>query len=82
MLTNGKGQFEFSSVSPGKYTLTPFLRGQNIHFQPNLLEIDIEHDSVALSTAFEVLQKFPLLKYIFNNVLNYRWLVLISLAKF
>lgn len=54
MRTNSKGEFVFPSVLPGKYTLTPFLRGQNIHFQPKSLDIEVLHDSVALSESFEV----------------------------
>lgn len=52
--TDDNGEFEFPCVSPGKYTLTPFLRSQNIYFEPNAIEVEVPHDSVSLSDTFEV----------------------------
>lgn len=66
VVTNTKGLFRFPCVSPGKYSLVPFVPGQNIHFQPATLEFEVHHNSVTLSETFEVLT-LPLFKtYIFK----------------
>lgn len=55
--TDSKGEFKFPCVSPGKYKLIPFLQGQNIHFQPDALDLEIQHNSLTLSEPFEVKKK-------------------------
>lgn len=55
VLSDSSGKFEFPSVTPSRYIVTPYLKGHNLHFHPPSIEFNVEHNSVRLETTFEVI---------------------------
>lgn len=53
-MSNEQGLFSFPCVTPGKYVITPAMRGQNVHFEPPNVKFEVQHDSVQLTHIFEV----------------------------
>ncbi|KAK4872067.1 hypothetical protein RN001_016191 [Aquatica leii] len=49
-----KDVFVFPVVSPGKYVIVPYSKGGNMHFRPNQIQFEVEHNSVVLPESFEV----------------------------
>ncbi|KAF5281325.1 hypothetical protein FQR65_LT02955 [Abscondita terminalis] len=49
-----KDVFIFPVVSPGKYIIMPYTKGENMHFKPNQIQFEVENNSVTLSEVFEV----------------------------
>lgn len=52
------GSFIFPTVSPGKYFVVPYCKERNVHFSPNIIEVEVSHKSVVLEEAFEVRFKY------------------------
>lgn len=55
VVSDSSGKFEFPSVTPGRYIVTPYLKGQNFHFHPPLIEFSVDHNSVRLESTFDVI---------------------------
>lgn len=53
-MTNEKGVFLFPSLSSGQYIVRPYYKEHNIHFTPETVKFNVEHNSVILPQHFEV----------------------------
>ncbi|KRT79932.1 hypothetical protein AMK59_6753 [Oryctes borbonicus] len=54
VVSNEQGVYEILSVPTGDYYLVPFYKGQNIHFLPKSIEFSVNHGTVEITTAFEI----------------------------